>query len=104
MMQMECRSSRRGTQGYLLHPAFENRPGIVRARARFGMELHGASALAREVEPFDRAVVQRDVCRLARIGRFDREAVVLRGDEHVSGRALEHGMVRAAVAERKLVR
>src|ERR671934_1169196 len=103
MMQIEWRSSRRGTQGHLLDPALEHRPRVMGSRPRFGMELHRACAFVRELESFDGAVVERDVRRLARVGRLDRETVVLRGHEHPAGHALEDGVVRTAVAERKLV-
>src|SRR5262245_13188399 len=68
------------------------------------MELDGAGVFQREVEPFDGAVVQGRVRRLPRLGRRDGEAVVLAGDEHAAARALDDGMVRAAVTERQLER
>src|ERR671935_653739 len=104
MMQIECRSSRRGTEAHLLHPTLEDRPSVVRAGTRFGMELQRGRALAREVESLYGAVVERYMRRFARVGGPDCEAVVLRGHEHASGRTLEHGMVRTTVAERELVR
>ena len=76
----------------------------MRARAGLGVELDGACAQVGEVEALDRAVVERHVRRLVALGRLDREAVVLARDEHPSGFALEHRMVRAAVAEWQLVR
>src|SRR5436305_3247979 len=101
--QIDSRSRRLGIR-HLLHPPVEERPGVMWPRACLRVELHGACALAPEVEALDRAVVERDVCRLARLRRCDREAVVLRGDEHTFGRALDHRMVRAAVSEWQLVR
>src|SRR5438093_10120420 len=68
------------------------------------MELHGARAQIGEVEPLDRAVVEGDVRRLGGVARPHRKAVVLARDEHATGGPLEHGVVRAAMAERKLVR
>ena len=88
----------------LLDEALENRPRVVRAWPGLGVELHGARAQLGEVEALDGAVVQRDVRRLRALGRLDREAVVLARDEHAARLALEHRMVRAAVAERQLVR
>src|SRR5919201_4036266 len=104
MMQIECRSSRRGTEAHLLHPTLEDRPRVVRAGTRFGMELHRGGALVPEVESLYGAIVERYMRRFARVGGLDCEAVVLRSDEHASGRTLEHWVVRTAVPERELVR
>ena len=41
----------------------------MRARPGLGMELCGPRVLVRELEPFDRAVVQGDVRRFALLGR-----------------------------------
>src|SRR5258708_5391778 len=100
--QIDSRSLRRGTE--LLDEVADDRPGVVRTRPGFGMELRGPRMLLREIEPFDGAVVERNVRRLALLGSLDGEAVVLRRDEHAPGRTLEHRMVRAAMPERQLVR
>src|SRR5262245_52260008 len=68
------------------------------------MELDRMCAEIGEVEALDGPVVERDVRRLRAFGRLDGEAVVLARDEHAAGSTLEHGVVRAAVAERELVR
>src|SRR5205085_11476260 len=80
--QIEWRSGRLGKDAHLLDPALEDRPRVVRTGPRFRVELNRARVLRRQVEPFDRLVVEGDVRRLPRVRRFDREAVVLRGDEH----------------------
>src|SRR6266404_5481996 len=98
--QIEWRSLRRGTQA--LDELSDDRPRVVRPRPGLGMELRGARPLARKIEPLDGAVVERDVRRLALLGRLDGEAVVLRRHEHATGGAIEHGMVRATMAERQL--
>src|SRR5687768_6783307 len=95
-------SLRRGTL-HLLDPVLEDRPRVVRPRARLGVELNRARAQIREVEALDGAVVERDVRRLGLVGGRDREAVVLARDEHAPAPALEHGMVGAAMAEGELV-
>ena len=60
------------------------RPRVVRARARFGMELQRARAQLREVEPLDRAVVERDVRRLlASVARTAKPWFCAR-DEHAA--------------------
>src|SRR3954454_16870380 len=102
MRQIEWRSLRRGTK--LLDELADDRPRVVRAGAGLGMELRRARALARKVEPLDGAVVQRHVRRLALVRPLHGKAVVLRRHEHASGRALQHRMGRATVAERQLVR
>src|SRR5438105_15925974 len=92
--QIEWRSLRRGN---VLHPAFEERPGVVRPWAGLRVELRRARAQVREVEALDGVVVERDVRRLGVVARRDREAVVVARDGDAAGRALEHGLVRAAV-------
>src|SRR5919199_3174435 len=99
--QIEWRSPLRGT-GNLLDPAFEQRPRVVRPRPRLGVELRRAGAQLREVESFDGLVVEGHVRRLGVVRRRDREAVVLARDEDAAGLPLEHGVVRAAVAEWEL--
>src|SRR6476646_2339943 len=94
-------SSRRG-KARLLDPAGEDRPGVVRARTGLGVELHGPGSKLGIGEALDRAVVERFVCRRTIVGRADGEAVVLARDEHTPRLALEHRMVRAAMAERQL--
>src|SRR3954469_4904259 len=88
----------------LVHPGLEQRPRVVWARPRLGMELQRAGAELRQLEALDRPVVERDVRHLARFARLDGEAVVLARDEHPAGKTLEHRVVRAPVAERELVR
>src|SRR5215217_1444617 len=68
------------------------------------MELNRAGAELRNVEPLDRAVVQRHVRRFARLARLHREAVVLARDQDAAGGALEYGVVRAPVPELQLER
>src|SRR3954451_7070545 len=96
-------SSRRG-KPHLLDPATEDRPRVVRARARLGMELHRARPQLRIRKPFHGAVVQRLVSRAAVVTRRDREAVVLARHEHAAGLAGEDRMVAAAMPERELER
>src|SRR6516162_7518627 len=100
MISTDWRSSRRGTE--ILHPALEERPGIMRPRPGLRVELHRACAELRVVEPFDRAVVEGDVCCLAALARPDGEAVVLARHKDAAGAPVYDGMVGAAVAERKL--
>ena len=66
------------------------------------MELERREAVA--LKPFDGAVVQRDVADLRGVAGLDREAVVLGGDEDAPRAGHAHGVVRAAVSERKLER
>src|SRR5215211_3507348 len=94
--QIERRSLRRGTKP--LHEPGEDRPRVVRPGPGLRVELDGAGALGREVESFHRAVVKRHVGRLAGLGRLDGEAMVLARDEHAAAGAVEHGMIRAAMA------
>src|SRR5260221_7178463 len=68
------------------------------------MELERAGAQLGKIEALDRPVVERDVRRLFRVGRADREAVILARDENAAAVALEHRMVRAAVTEGQLER
>src|SRR6187200_3452498 len=96
-------SSRRGTPN-LLDPALEDRPRVVRAGARFRVELNRARAELRIREPLDRAVVQRLMCRAKVVRRRDGEAVVLTRHEDTARRTLEHRMVAAPVPERELER
>src|SRR5262245_19375910 len=100
---MEWMSSRRG-MAHLLDPLAEDRPGVVRAWPGLGVELHRARAQLWVGDTVDCAVVERLVRDCSVGARLDGEAVVLAGDEHPAGRALHDGMVRAAVAERQLVR
>src|SRR5579862_3334931 len=100
-MQMLCRSCLRGK---LVHPFLQQRPGVVRAGSRLRMELERARAQLREGEPFDGAVIERHVRRLLGVVRAYGEPVVLARHEDAPVRALQHRMVRAAVAEGKLER
>src|SRR6266550_4421025 len=97
-------SRRLGKAAHRLDPRLEDSPGVVRPGAGLWMELHRPRPLAAQLQALDGAVVERDVRLLARLCRRDREAVVLRRDENAVRGALEHRMVRAAVAERELVR
>src|SRR6266545_1670883 len=99
--QIESRSGRLGNRD-LLDPTGQERPGIVGAWARLGMELEGARAKLRQVEPLDGAVVERDVRRFPRVARSDGEPVILAGDEHASAAAIEHGVVYSPVPELEL--
>src|SRR5579859_6772444 len=100
-MQIDSMSVLRGK---LVHPLLDERPGVVRAGAGFGMELKRTRAQLRELEALDRAVVERYVRRLRRLARFDGKAVVLARDKDATGSSFQHRMVRAAMAERELVR
>ena len=91
-------------RSHLVEPALEDRPRVVWAGAGLGMELDGAGLELWEVEALHGLVVERDVGRLARIRRRNREAVVLARHEHAAAGPLEHRMVRAAMTERQLVR
>src|SRR5690349_17642115 len=66
------------------------------------MELRRARAELRVVETLDRPVVERAVRDARLVAGCDREAVVLRGDEHLARAVVEHRMVRAAMTERQL--
>src|SRR4029453_9128609 len=100
--QIDRRSRRLGECAHLLYPALEQRPSVVRAGTRLGVELDRAGTQARKLEPFDRAVVEGDVSCLAIGARPHREAVVLRRYEHAVGRPLEHGEGGAAVPAWKI--
>src|SRR5688572_10584999 len=98
--QMDSRSGRLGIPD-LLDPFGDLRPGVVRARAGFRMELERARMLLRQGQALDGAVVERNVRDLGAVPAY-REAVVLARDEDAARRELEHRMVGAAVAEREL--
>src|SRR5215210_1403536 len=100
---MEWRSRRLGI-GHLLDPLLEDRPGVVRPRSGLRMELHRARVLQREVETLDSAVIERNVDRLPCFRGCDCEAVVLAGDQHAPGGAVEHRVVRTTVPEGELER
>src|SRR5712691_4388272 len=101
MIRIDSRSALRGK---LAHPPFEQWPGVVRAGAGLRMELQRPGAQLRERETLDGSVVERDVRHLPRLRGVDAEAVILSGHEHAAALALEHRVVRAAVAERQLRR
>src|SRR3990172_1134284 len=103
MTQIVSRSGRLGNAPPLFDPRLDDRPGVVRPGAGLGMELNGAGALPGQRDPLDGAVVERDVGDLGPCA-LDREAVVLARDENAARRPVEDGVVRAAVAERQLVR
>src|SRR6187397_588535 len=102
--QIDSMSRRLGKAAHLLDPAIDQAPRVVRARARLRMELDGARPQLGILEPLDGLVVERDVRRLASLARAHGEPVVLAGHEYAPGLALDHGVVRAAVAERELER
>src|SRR3954447_26430720 len=85
--------------GKFLDPRVDEGVRVVRSRPGFGMELDRACAQFGERQPFDRLVVEGEMRRLALVGRANREAVVLARHQHPPARALEHGMIDAAVAE-----
>src|SRR4051812_42565716 len=99
MMQIVWMSVRLGNA---LHPALEQRPRIVRARPGLGMELERARPQLRELEALDGLVVERVMACVALVFRAHGKAVVLARHEHAARLALEHRMIRAAVAEREL--
>src|ERR671923_823058 len=101
--QIDSRSGRLG-KTVSFYEFVDQVPGVVRARAGLGVELHRARAQLWEVEPLDGAVVERDVRRLARLARLDGEPVVLARDEHAAGCAMDDGVVRTAMAEWELER
>src|SRR4051812_22495482 len=90
--------------GKLVHPGVDEGIGVVRAGTGLGMELDRACAQLRQRQALDRVVVEREVRRVAFVLRAYREPVVLARHEHTAARALEHRVVDAAVAERKLER
>src|SRR5579864_9467567 len=89
-------------RGKLVHPLLEQRPRVVRSGACFRMELERPRVQLRELEALHRAVVQRDVRRLARVCGAHCEAVVLARDENALVDTLQHRMIRAAVPEWEL--
>src|SRR6478672_1512238 len=89
---------------HLLDPLFEQRPRVVRPGPCFWMELHRPRLLQGKRQALDGLVVEGDVSRLTCSRRCDGEPVILARDEHPPGSSFEDGVVRAAVAERKLVR
>src|SRR5262245_62385690 len=103
--QMDSRSGRRGMSASpeLCHPGLDERPGVVRARTCFRMELHRPGALRGHRKALDGLVVERAVSDLG-ARAADGEAVVLGGHQHAVLLNVEHRMVRAAVTERQLVR
>src|SRR5262245_42721410 len=101
-MQIDSMSVRLGIRD-LLDPALEERPRVMWARPGLGVELERARAQVWEIEAFDGSVVEGDVGRLGCFARPDCKPVVLARDEDATRMALEHRMVRAAVAERELV-
>src|SRR3954452_6433962 len=100
-MQIEWMSVRLGK---VVDPLLDQRVRVVRSGAGLRMELDRARAQLRQRQALDRLVVERHVRRLRLVLRAHGEAVVLARDEHLAARALEHGMVDPAVAERELER
>src|SRR3954452_9236646 len=89
---------------HLLDPLFEQRPRDVRPGPCFWMELHRPRLLQWKCQALDGVVIEGDVSRLT-CGRWcDGEPVGLARAEAASASSYEHGVVRTAVAERKLVR
>src|SRR5688500_12885867 len=99
--QIDSRSGRLGIPD-LLDPALDLGPGVVRARARFRVELERPRVVLGERGALDGAVVERDVCALGAVAAR-REAVVLARDEAAARLRVEHWVVGAAMAERELV-
>src|SRR5215469_11703646 len=67
--------------------ALEERPHVVRSRARLGMALETEGRAVGESETLERAVEERAMRRLHGRGQrrfIDRETVILAGDEHAS--------------------
>ena len=93
---------RRSVRFGMLGDPVEEGQGVERAGRGLGVELEREEPVA--LEALDGAVVQRDVADLGAVGRLDREAVVLDGDEHAARVADAHRVVRAAVAEGQLER
>src|SRR5688572_14808715 len=80
----------------------EEGDGVVRSGRGLGVELERLEAVA--AEPFDGAVVERDMADLGRVARRHREAVILRRHEDALRTGDADGMVGAAVAEGELER
>ncbi len=79
---------------------------VVRTGGGFGMILHAEGRQFAVPDAFDRLIVQIDVrdFRVARAATpHPSEAVVLRGDLHLAGAAIQHRLVGAAMAELQLV-
>src|SRR6478735_6044748 len=108
MTRTDWISERLGTlalhQGY---ETVEEVRGVVRARGCFGVVLDAEGRLVEELQPLDDLVVQAYVGDLGatelRVGHLvqrgvDGEAVVVRGDLDLAGRAVLHRLVDAAVA------
>src|SRR5438552_12567389 len=81
---------------------------VVRSRRGLGMILHREHRPLAVSQSLARAVVEVDVTRLPSVlrhgVRIDGEAVVLRRDLDLPRREVLHGVVRAVMAERQLVR
>src|SRR5437667_7097115 len=89
------------------HKPVEEVSHIVRPRARFRVPLEAKRGLVGEREPLQRAVEERYVGNARgrrQRRRIDGEAVVLAGDQHLSGILVEHRMVGAMMAEFHLQR
>src|SRR5437867_5419997 len=102
--QTDSMSRRLGKRAHLLDPPVDQAPRVVRTGPCLGVELDGARAQLGVLEPLDGLVVERDMCRLPRLARSDREPVVLRGHEHPARGTLDDRMVRSTVPERELER
>src|SRR3954447_9981067 len=88
----------------LLDERADDRRRVVRAGGCLRGELRRARAEVGIVEALHRPVVQRAVRDAGLVAGCDREAVVLRGDEHLARPVVEHGMVCTAMPERQLER
>src|SRR2546428_2464318 len=88
--------------------AVEQVAGVVRARRRLGMVLQAEHGQLGVAQALARPVVEVDVRRLPAAagerGRVHGEAVILRRDLHEPGREVTDRVVRAGVADRRLVR
>ena len=93
------------------HELGEVGKGVVRSGRGLRVVLHGEERQLAMAHPFDGAVVQIEVGDLergrarhpVRIANY-REAMVLGGDEHLTGAQIAHRMIAAAVAVGQLGR
>src|SRR4029079_5533472 len=87
--------------------AVEKESEIVRTGASFRMALEPERGLVGKLDSLKAGIEQRhggEAPRAGRGGRVDGEAVILAGDQHLSGVLVEHRMVGAMMAELHLDR
>ena len=80
----------------------EQRANIVWAGARFRMSLKPERGAVDEMQPLQRTIEQRSMRGLNVIGKtclIDGEAMILAGNEHLSGRQYPNRMIRAMVTK-----